>query len=554
MAVSSDVVAYHRSFLSKYYFDNFNPPNDSERRQRTIAEIEEIRQRDPQGFEEARRALAFMLKVPYKAGYTIPAARGDQGGPSSPRWVTGIPSDAQVGDCMAPLNPSQITQISPETGYAAIPMVQFSWKAYINSTELYETRVFQKMDQIFEEYATPFERDFSSLCVRTVREDRFTPILDNHYAVIGHTGKLQGGPAEKDSNYATFMIPENCADQCHYLSEAFEMDIPVFVKIPKHASPGWVVMHGYTCEDSIEVRTTIDGEITDFKQRTIGGLITPWYDPMDFIAVGKVLVNMGSKLGTKLAKTLIRRATSKLEARAVLEGATKRLAKDAESDLARRAAQHPKPPAAGAGSNAVKEAEADLARRNAQHPKPPGRGGGGAGGGGGGAGRTVVESELREFPHNRNYIPTRISRQEMANLVRQAIAKRPYLRRLAAAGQSNAPADAVMRILNEWAEATGKTFMKVTNGTVKRLKSMGGGGWAIDPLTGREVLILDESLFQNPKKFVDEVAHELAYEASRTPGGMPAIAPGVHYESAMEWVENVILYGEDRAFTLLLGE
>ena len=60
------------------------------------------RRRDPAEFEERRKTLAHVLKVPYKAGY-MQVYFGDQGGRD--HWVSGVPSDDQVAECMAPTYP-----------------------------------------------------------------------------------------------------------------------------------------------------------------------------------------------------------------------------------------------------------------------------------------------------------------------------------------------------------------------------------------------------------------------------------------------------------------
>ena len=153
------------------------------------------------------------------------------------------------------------------------------------------------------------------------------------------------------------------------------------------------------------------------------------------------------------------------------------------------------------------------------------------------------ESQLRPFPHKR-FAGRIVSQREMEALIRDTLLERPYLSQLAAAGKSaTAGADNVMRLLSEWANTTGKTFLKVTHETVESLGSMGGVGWAIDSLTGREVLILDEALFQAPDKFVTEILHELCYEATRELQGMPKLAEGA-YMNANDWLEKTLEHGD----------
>jgi hypothetical protein len=144
----------------------------------------------------------------------------------------------------------------------------------------------------------------------------------------------------------------------------------------------------------------------------------------------------------------------------------------------------------------------------------------------------------------------------MESLLRQTLSKRPYLARLRLARRLDGQdlRNALMKIIKEFKESTGKLHLRVTQGTVKRLGSMGGGGWALDSISGKEVLILEEQLFENPRKLLEEVTHELAYDAVRDGlNGVPALgneSPILNY--AHNWLERVIKDG-DRTWELLRG-
>jgi hypothetical protein len=100
----------------------------------------------------------------------------------------------------------------------------------------------------------------------------------------------------------------------------------------------------------------------------------------------------------------------------------------------------------------------------------------------------------------------------MEKLLKDALSKRPYLARLRRAGPT---LEEIEEILKEWKAHTEKLHMKVTDGTVKRLGSQGAAGWAVDAVSGKEVLIIEEAAFKNPTQLLKEVRHELAYEATR---------------------------------------
>jgi hypothetical protein len=145
----------------------------------------------------------------------------------------------------------------------------------------------------------------------------------------------------------------------------------------------------------------------------------------------------------------------------------------------------------------------------------------------------------------------------METLMKDTLRKRPYLARLRLARRLDGPAlrDQLLNILKEWKDSTGKLNLRVTNGTVKRLGSEGGGGWALDSMSGKEVLILEEAVFENPRKLLSEVTHELVYEAVRDGlNGVPGLgdhAPrGLNFAS--DWLEGLITQG-DRTWELLRG-
>jgi hypothetical protein len=133
-------------------------------------------------------------------------------------------------------------------------------------------------------------------------------------------------------------------------------------------------------------------------------------------------------------------------------------------------------------------------------------------------------------------------------LLKDAMRKRPYLARLRAARRLDG-ADlrrAIMSIIEDFKAAAQKLHLRVTRQTVKRLGSQDGGGWALDSISGKEVLILKEQLFENPRTLLNEVTHELAYDALRDGlQGVPALgneAPFLNF--AHDWLERLIKEGD----------
>ena len=100
----------------------------------------------------------------------------------------------------------------------------------------------------------------------------------------------------------------------------------------------------------------------------------------------------------------------------------------------------------------------------------------------------------------------------------------------------------LLGIIDEWKNTTNKLYTTVTKGTVERLGSQGFGGWAIDKATGKEVLILEEEVLDNPRQLLSEVTHELSYEAVRDgANGLPALDNESGARNfANDWLELVI--------------
>jgi hypothetical protein len=498
---SEQEVAYHRSFLSPNYLDNLNPPSWFEKLRRQAKEVEAIRLRDPGAFEEQRKLLAQLLKVPYRPGY-MQVYRGDQGGRD--HWVSGNPPDAQVAECMVPTIPPQGVVRSPTTGIVALPILNYTRKAYVHGKVLHPVDMYDKMDQQFEDYATPWELLWSNLSYPYNRG--FTPIVDRSWTVIGHLGMAQGGPAGPGFGQTSLIVPGALAGTIT-LDTALEKGVPVFVHSATGLPSGWANGNFYTSEHKIQVRTGINGEVLDFQLFNTGYLVQTWYSPMDLIVAAKILVNL-TKIGARVVTTLVRRSAARLEARAAVKGATRVLAMEAEQDATKKQIL-----------------------------------------------RGVREGDLVSLPRRRG--ASRVIRPaEMEALLRDTLSKRPYLARLRLARRLDGPdlREALMKVIQEFKETTGKLHLRVTGGTVKRLGSQGGGGWALDSISGKEVLIIEGEVFENPRKLLSELTHELAYDAVRDGlNGVPALGNDSPYLNfAHDWLERVIKEGEP-TWTLLRG-
>jgi hypothetical protein len=346
---SEQEIQYHRSFLSWRYGDNFSDRikafgGSLAKPMRERWEIEEIREDDPEGFEEARKALAALLKVEYRRRGAVRYGNKDY------VEIDAQPSDEQVVEYLKPQYPPQGVVKNPTNGWVAYPLPDVSIEAYRDGQPPLHTFMRVKGDQYFKTYATPWELDWSSIFGRHSNypgQSAFTPIVDTSWTVIGYVGSVKGGT---DCN---LIVPVGIWDHYrHYfydLDDILKREIPLFVGSGSHPPAGWESAHGEdyghsilgndTTDVTYTIKTTIDGEVVAvLGVSNREGKMSVWYTPWDLLSFGKAVVALG-KIGAKMTRTLVRKATAKLEARAVFRGATKDLA----DEVKRRATK--KPPA-----------------------------------------------------------------------------------------------------------------------------------------------------------------------------------------------------------------
>jgi len=441
-------VRYHRSFLSWNYWENLYRPDMLEKAKRMADEVEAIRLKDPKAFENTRKSLAVLLKVQYIAGGYV--ARSVQQGNAS-GWVSGQPSDYQVAEIMKPKNPPQTAVKHPTTGAIAIPNVPFGLTdAHVHDQVLHPARMYRKTDQRFEEYATRWELEFSNLIYPYTRG--FTPIIDHSHTVIGHFGAVN-----EDFGKIGFLIPSEIPSFGHDLQQLMDTGAAVFVGSQTGLPPGWRIGKYYTSQHKVEVRTGIDGEVISFRVFNTGSLEKPWMDPIDIISGDNIVADLVS-IGVAVVPSLMRRLTAKLASRIALRGPTQSLARD------------------GAKAAAKIEAKAVL--------------------------KQITEGELVPLVRKRGASRV-LTPPEMEAFLKDVLAKKPWLARLRAAHKLEGKSlqDALLKILQEWKDATGKLFLPVNKGSVKRLGSSGEGGWALDRVSGKEVLIIEKQS-KVPKSFL----------------------------------------------------
>jgi hypothetical protein len=318
---SKQEVAYHRTFLSPRYLDNFSDPGWWEKVVRRPArDVENLRLGDPEAFEEARKFLAQALKVPYRPG-SIVYSTGDSGKP--PVWVSGYPDDFKVAELMMPLYAPQGVARSPTSGRVALPVVGLSVPANAYWKVFHPIVMHQKMDQDFERYATPWELVWSNLSYPYNRG--FTPVVDSSWKVIGHVGRVHAN----DPN-TVLIIPKKLLGIT--LEEAMAREGGTCVHFcSKGGIPdGWTDGRFLPPEYKATVWTGLDGEVVEVLNLTgPNGLEDAWETLLDIVMAAEVMVSL-AEIGVMGATSLVRKVTSPWKNRGVLRGATKGLAEEAE--------------------------------------------------------------------------------------------------------------------------------------------------------------------------------------------------------------------------------
>lgn len=497
---------YHRSFLSPYYLDNVIAPPWEQKMARTAKDIEILRLRDPKAFEDTRKKLAQALKVQYLPGMNVADANVPLVGERRTTWRSGFPSDIKVAAVMGPVQAPQGAVKHPTTGMLALPAVGFLLDAYVEGTPIHPVEMYAKLDQKFESYATPWELIWSNLSYPYNRG--FTPVVDQNYKVIGHYGEVYTHGSSASPNRPVVVVPKE--GEGTDLKELIDAGVPIFIATKDGTlRQGYVPSKAYTSEHTVEVRTTTDGEVLSFKAYDSGFLVQPWYSPTDIFLAGKLMVKLGFK--TVISSSLVRRSTVSLASRKVFSGATDATARDG--------------------------AKAYLKHIPKKRTKSYER-------------RGLTEGDLVSLPRMRGASRT-LTNQEMETFLRDTLKSRPYLARLRHAQQLNGKAlhDELVKIINEWKDKTGKLHLRVTEKTVQRLGSQGKGGWALDSISGKEVMIIEGEIFKNPRTLLTELTHELAYDAVREAGGVASLrgdslVSGVN-KFAHDWLEHVIKNGNE---------
>lgn len=209
----------------------------------------------------------------------------------------------------------------------------------LRGKQLKPIEVFRRRDQKFADYATDWERTYSVLATD---KGTYKPVFDEGLQVIGHMGNFQG------HYFADLIIPTSYsnhgADSQNAvaggnLAELLQKEHRIFVHDRnKQAPPGWSHLNVQTSEHKFEVVTGINGEVIDSVASNTGFLEDVWYSPADILAFSKLIVTLGARIGSKVAKTLMRK-TLAIRAARELDGPTIKVAKETAEKMAKEVSE-----------------------------------------------------------------------------------------------------------------------------------------------------------------------------------------------------------------------
>jgi hypothetical protein len=333
---SEQEVAYHRTFLSRYYVAQVAADARASGNRRTDDEITAIRNDDPDAFEDARKALAVLLKVPYRAGAMVNQSRGDVGDRYT--YIDGSPSDAQVVEYLRPRNPPP-QSVNPTTGVAAIPnpLVGVA-DAYLNGVALLRTTMYSKMDQQFDDYASLWEKAFSTLMAPYYSgytpAYAFMPIVDDSWQVLGYYGTLQGGQG------CGLLVPEGAKQMMKdfmldgEIKDYLDKQVPMMAWPGKrgHGPAGWESGDFGVSDYTYGVWALPDGSVIGVQVVGNRDGVEDTWQPTDIVMAGKALLDLG-KLGLVTIK-ILGGGAGRWVGQKILQGATAYLAKKALQELA----------------------------------------------------------------------------------------------------------------------------------------------------------------------------------------------------------------------------
>lgn len=231
---------------------------------------------------------------------------------------------------LRPFNPTPVEK--PRVHYRT----QKRRAAYIMAGgQMRPTFIVDKLDQKFSEVATPWEKEYSSL----IKDgpDKFLPLVDHTYTVIGHVGTVIG--------MGLIKIKGSPLPSHHYGAIEEYVAAEEVVLVSKTVPDGWEVFNHLQPQPIYTVVTDVfgdvqSGDITDSKPGAIA--VDPVMRALDFamtvfdiVSLATGVLGIGRALVMGLVRTIARRKVVQM----VTSRAKEVLGRTVQQVIARRAAR-----------------------------------------------------------------------------------------------------------------------------------------------------------------------------------------------------------------------
>jgi hypothetical protein len=262
-------------------------------------------------------------------------------------------------------NAVQPFRIAPMTVQVEKPRVHYRTQkrrpAYvIVGGEMRATFIVDKLDQKFGEVATPWEKEYSALLKDG--PDRFVPLVDHTYTVVGHVGTVKG--------MGLIKIKDSPISSFGYGAIAEYVEAEEVVLVSKTAPDGWEVFNHLQPQPIYTVVTDIfgdvqSGRVTDSMpgaiatQGPVERVLEFAMDVFDIVSLATGVLGIGRALVVGLVRTIARRKVVQM----VTSRAKEVLGRTVQQVVARRAARK----AAKAAANAAKSSWKEVAGITRQH-------------------------------------------------------------------------------------------------------------------------------------------------------------------------------------------
>lgn len=186
--------------------------------------------------------------------------------------------------------------------------------------------ILARKDQVFTDYATDFERRWSVLVNPA---NRFIPVLDADYLVVGHYGSVFGGYKTEAIIPLGLIMKHPLALRIldtSSMNRMLDTGVHAFVHTRQVRPPtGWELVDVGNTEEDYRVITSLSGQILTSFLYSTGFVEESEVSPLDLIDIGRLTFKLSTKIVGATLKTLSRRAAIMAAGKSLGKGLIKAL-------------------------------------------------------------------------------------------------------------------------------------------------------------------------------------------------------------------------------------